>query len=479
MNYFYNGKEVNNFTILKLIGKGSYASVYKVKRKENNNIYAMKVMDGNKLNRKDKIGLINEINILSSNKNPNLLKFYEVFIENNFFHVIMEYADNKDLKSFIDYRKSRNAPLSYKSINKFFYQLCLGVKYLHDHNVIHRDLKPANIMVTKNFDLKIGDFGISKVFTENNKFAVTQIGSPIYMSPEVMGECKYCHKTDIWALGCILYELITFKPAFNANSLNELYKMIRVANYDRRKISNTMYSRLIDKMLLVNQNNRPDINYIIENIPNLENTPNDLNKTNNKILPALIIPKNKYQWNDILPKPAYSPVQSVLKNNLSEPFIENKLEVPVIRSKSQLDNYNDKKEDINEINQIVYKNNLPRVNFYKRRHNNRYNNIPLYRNNNRNNNISLYSNNNNNRNNIMYNRVDKNNLPKIINHADKYLNKVNEKKKSIFKNKMRYGENYISPYNQHLIKKDINLVYLKYNKNNYVSEYKDKFRYNF
>jgi len=113
MNYFYNGKEVRNFTILKLIGKGSYASVYKVKRNKDNNIYAMKIMDGDRLSKKEKLGLITEINILSKNNNPYLLKFYEVFIENNFFHIIMEYAENKDLKSFIDYRKSKNSPLSY------------------------------------------------------------------------------------------------------------------------------------------------------------------------------------------------------------------------------------------------------------------------------------------------------------------------------------------------------------------------------
>lgn len=546
MNYFYNGKEVRNFTILKLIGRGSYASVYKVKRNDDGNIYAMKIMDGDRLNKKEKLGLITEINILSKNNNPYLLKFYEVFIENNFFHVIMEYAENKDLKSFIDYRKSKNSPLSYNSINKLFYQLCQGVKYLHDHNVIHRDLKPANIMVTKNFDLKIGDFGISKVFTDYNKFAVTQIGSPLYMSPEVLGNCKYCYKTDIWALGCILYELFTFEPVFNARSLPELYRIIRIAKFDKRKIRNHSYLNLINKMLLVDQNSRPNIEYVLNNIPNLENEEKVLDKTCNKILPALIIPKNKYQWDDILPKPAYSPV-NIIKKNISEPVLINKnvsesnvskFDAPIFRSKSVMDNnidnenkkelkplpkvdpyfykvkpyskndvnpysrnnlkpidkinpiINNKVDDYNRIKPNYYSRNelkpmdknelkpidrndlnpinrnyVAKYNYYKRRDynqpiNNRYN----------------YPNLNKDNNNIMYNRVANNHLPKIINHADKYLEKEDEKKKFYYKNKMSYGKNYVSPYNQFLIKKDINLMNLRYNKNNYVSEYKDKFK---
>ena len=187
----YNGKIIRNFEIIKIIGKGSYASVYKVKRITDNEIYAMKVMNEFSLKREDKLGLINEINILSKNSCPYLIKFYEVFIENNNFFIIMEYAKNKDLREFLKYRKTKRRYLSEKTINKFFYQICKGVQYLHDHNVIHRDLKPANIMIDSEYNIKIGDFGISKIITDQNQFAKTQIGSPIYMSPEVINRNRY------------------------------------------------------------------------------------------------------------------------------------------------------------------------------------------------------------------------------------------------------------------------------------------------
>ena len=298
----------------------------------------------------------------------------------------------------------------------------------------------------------------------------------------------------MWSLGCILYELITFEPAFNARSLPELYRIIRVAKFNKRKISNYSYLNLINLMLSVDQNLRPNIEYILNNIPNLNNEKDNkqLDKTCNKILPALIIPKNKYQWDDILPKPAYSPLIK-LKKNISEPVLNDikaennnltKFDAPIFRSKSVIENnkeYYQNKNKLDPINKLkeesnneikpINRNYVAKYNYYKR---NEYN-YPKY-----NNRYNYPSSNNRynypSSNNVMYNRVDNNNLPKIINHADKYLEKENEKKNLYGKNKMSYGKNYISPYNQFLIKKDINLMKLRYNKNNYVSEYKDKYK---
>ena len=212
-------------------------------------------------------------------------------------------------------------------------------------------------------------------------------------------------------------------------------------------------------MLCVDQFTRPDINYILDKIPSSDNQhKKSLKKTNNKILPALIIPVNKFQWNEILPEPAYSPISK----NHSEPtlkIVENNNE-NVLRSKSQLDNLNP----------------LPKINYSKNIMNNHNNVIS---NNNYNNNNNLISNKNQNNkypsNNYLYNR----NLPRIINHADRYLKKQNvyeQKKNNDIKNKKRYGKDYISPYNQFVLKKDINFLYNKQKNNRYVSEYKDKFK---
>lgn len=541
MNYC-KGRKIKNFQILKLIGKGSYASVYKVERISDKNIYAMKVMNGNELHKnKEKLGLLNEINILSKNSNPYLLKFYEVFIEKNNFHIIMEYAAKKDLKSFLSYRKSINRPLSEKTINHFIYQICHGVKYLHDHNVIHRDLKPANIMVDSNLNLKIGDFGISKIFTDQNKFAVTQIGSPLYMSPEALGEGKYYHKTDIWAIGCILYEIITLDYAFNANSLPLLYKIIKCANFNKNKIRNNNYLKLINKMLCVDQYSRYDINTIIDILPKTNDVYKDDNKfkkTVNILKPAIIIPRNQNQWYQLLPKPSYSPISKnyslpeINPNENEDKKIYNEKN-NLIRSKSVNDNKDDH-DRIMKMNNYFYQNNkLPPANNYnKLKHINNNNNLPPTCDDNKLKPVKNYnklqpikdynrlrptkyndrynSYNNYKSKNVINNIYNSNNdkkqyfpipqfeskLPKIIYHNDRYNLKHKEDNKRIkereeyekkeyekreyekkLNNYKGYGQNYVSPYNQYVLNKNINKIYKKFNNNHYVSEYKDKYKY--
>jgi len=450
---FYNGKKIRNFEIIKLIGKGSYASVYKVKRCKDNNIYAMKVIDGNHLKKEDKIGLINEINILSKNNCPYLIKFYEVFIEKNFFYIVMEYAKRGDLKDYIQYRKSKNRFFSNETISKFFYQICKGVKYLHDHNVIHRDLKPANIFVDSNYNLKIGDFGISKIFTDQNKFSKTQIGSPIYMSPEAIGSNYYDTKTDIWALGCILYELETLNYAFNASSLPSLCRKIKSAKFNKNSIVNKHFLRIICLSLNTNQYQRPNIDSLIELIP-VKPKSNQLNKTSNKLLPIVKIPYSLNQWDDILPKASYSPK---ISKNFSVPHLNNnEINDPfVMRSKSVLDNYSN--------------------------HNNRYNHNKKYNNNIYNNHNNIYSNHNNIYNNKINNdygflKRKQNNPNKLkFNQYNNFLPEIKKKKNQHINNrrvnynhKSNYGKNYVSPYNQYLLRN-------KSNANRFVSEYKDNY----
>ena len=163
------------------------------------------MIKGYSLSPSDKISIVNEINIMAKHSCDYLIKFYEVFPYNQDFCIIMEYAINKDLRSMIKSYKSKRKQLSKNQILKWFKQLCIGVKYLHSHNIIHRDLKPANVLIDSDFNLKIADFGISKITTEQNELAKTQIGSPIYMSPETVKNKWYDNKVDIWALGCILY----------------------------------------------------------------------------------------------------------------------------------------------------------------------------------------------------------------------------------------------------------------------------------
>ena len=153
----------------------------------------------------------NEIEILKSCKDPNIVRYKEDFYEGGKILLVMEFCEGGALDNFIS--KLRR-PLKEPELLQKFSQILSGLQYIHSRNILHRDLKPANIFLTSNQDLKIGDFGISKSLTGTRQMAKTFCGTPCYMAPEVLGGKLYNHKADIWSLGCILYELATLQVPF-------------------------------------------------------------------------------------------------------------------------------------------------------------------------------------------------------------------------------------------------------------------------
>jgi NIMA (never in mitosis gene a)-related kinase len=97
-------------------------------------------------------------------------------------------------------------------------QICFAVKYLHDKKILHRDLKLSNIFISSNGDIKLGDFGIAKVLSNTDEFTKTIVGTPYYLSPEICQKKPYNYKSDIWSLGCVLYEIMNLKHAFEGDS---------------------------------------------------------------------------------------------------------------------------------------------------------------------------------------------------------------------------------------------------------------------
>ena len=203
---------VNGYTIKERIGVGSYGRVYKVFKK--NTYYVLKEIPLNSSNAAEKINSVqNEAEILSSLNNKYVVKFYESFKMNQNIYILMEYCDNGDLCTFLSKikktRKSDDYYLDEDFVWKLFIQMSIGLYYIHSKKIIHRDIKTLNIFLTKDLDAKIGDLGVAKIL-ENTNHANTFIGTPYYVSPEMCKNKPYNEKSDIWALGCILYELLTF-----------------------------------------------------------------------------------------------------------------------------------------------------------------------------------------------------------------------------------------------------------------------------
>jgi NIMA (never in mitosis gene a)-related kinase len=120
---------------------------------------------------------------------------------------------------------------------KIFMQIILALKECHEHKILgkilHRDIKPGNVFFDANNNVKLGDFGLSRILSEESQYAQTNVGTPYYMSPEQINEASYDEKTDIWSTGCVLYEMVALKPPFLASNHLALATKIIQGKIDR------------------------------------------------------------------------------------------------------------------------------------------------------------------------------------------------------------------------------------------------------
>ena len=253
---------IRDFKREKIIGKGSFGSVYLVRRRQDNKIYALKTVILEKLNKKEQENSVNEVRILASINHPNVIGYKEAFWddEKSALNIVMEYADDGDLHSKIEKMKKAGGYFKEPIIWSYAIQMIEGLKALHDKKIMHRDLKSANIFLVKDkHQCKLGDMNVSKVIKE--KVLHTQTGTPYYASPEVWNDAPYSYKSDLWSIGCVVYELCELRPPFQGKDLDELYENVCKGKPER---INKAYSEDLWKMILmllqVDVNKRVDCN---------------------------------------------------------------------------------------------------------------------------------------------------------------------------------------------------------------------------
>ena len=253
---------IRDFKKEKVIGKGSFGSVYLVRRRQDNKIYALKSVILEKLSKKEQENSVNEVRILASVNHPNVIGYKEAFWddEKSALNIVMEYADDGDLHSKIEKMKKSGGYFKEPIIWSYAIQMIEGLKALHDKKIMHRDLKSANIFLVKNkHQCKLGDMNVSKVIKE--KVLHTQTGTPYYASPEVWNDAPYSYKSDLWSIGCVIYELCALRPPFQGKDLDELYENVCKGKPER---INEVYSddlwKMITMLLQVDVNKRVDCN---------------------------------------------------------------------------------------------------------------------------------------------------------------------------------------------------------------------------
>lgn len=251
------------FQKIKTLGEGAYGKAILVRRKSDQKKYVIKEIDVIKMSPRERREARQEVTVLAKMKHPNITSYIESFEERGKLFICMDYCDGGDLHDKIAAQRGVSFPED--QVLDWFVQIALALKHVHDRKILHRDLKTQNIFLTKNNMIKLGDFGIAKVLRNTCELAKTAIGTPYYLSPEICDNQSYNNKSDIWSLGCILYEMTTLKHAFDAGNMKGLVLKILKGTY---KPIPSYYGRdlrgLIDKCLQQNPKSRPSVNTILK-----------------------------------------------------------------------------------------------------------------------------------------------------------------------------------------------------------------------
>ncbi|KAL4438072.1 hypothetical protein ABPG74_016851 [Tetrahymena malaccensis] len=320
---------LNDFDVIRKLGEGAYSSVFKVRRISNGQDYAMKNIKMGSLSAKEQENAINEVRFLASLSSQEIIGYKEAFYDEKtgLLHIIMEYCAGGDLLNKIRNLKKKNQYLDEKVVWLYIIQMIKGLKCLHDLNILHRDFKCANIMLTRDHkNLKLGDLNVSKVAKKGMLY--TQTGTPYYASPEVWRDKPYNSKSDVWSLGCVIYELVSLNPPFKAQDMEGLFKKVQKGQYD--PIPSWYSQDLTDFLSLclqVNPKMRLTTSELLETpyIQRRLNIAQELNVDYNpfncdvkqELLKTLKVGKNLKQLNNILPEPQYESTASSEMNSFS------------------------------------------------------------------------------------------------------------------------------------------------------------------
>jgi len=218
----------------------------------------------NTLSEKEQQGALLEANLLRQLDHAHIVSYKSSFIEKGVLIIVMEYWEVGDLSYHIKKKKAKNEYFTEDEILNWFIQIAISLEYIHGRKVIHRDIKTSNIFLTGNNTVKLGDFGISRVLESTNEAAMTVVGTPYYMSPEVWESKPYTFKSDVWALGWVLYELWTLQHAFLADNLLGLVFKIVKGNYDNiPSVYSSDMKNLVDLILNKDASKRPTVQEIL------------------------------------------------------------------------------------------------------------------------------------------------------------------------------------------------------------------------
>ncbi|KAH8287006.1 hypothetical protein KR054_000543 [Drosophila jambulina] len=266
----FSQKTLQDYEVLAVMGNGSFGTCYKVRDKSTGELFAWKGMNYDELDEDKCEALVSEISVLRQLQHPNIVQYYHHLVnrEAKSVYIVMECCAGGDLAQIVQRARSQRRRFEERYIWRVLFQLCRALQVCHNKipngTILHRDIKPANIFLDAAGNAKLGDFGLARMLRRDQSFAASFVGTPHYMSPELVRGRKYDRKSDVWAVGCLVYEMCALRPPFRGRAFDQLSEKIAQGEFSRiPAVYSSDLQEIIAFMLAVDHEQRPGIEVII------------------------------------------------------------------------------------------------------------------------------------------------------------------------------------------------------------------------
>nr|XP_020649582.1 serine/threonine-protein kinase Nek9 isoform X1 [Pogona vitticeps] len=259
-------QEELHYAPIRVLGRGAFGEATLYRRTEDDSLVVWKEVDLTRLSEKERRDALNEIVILALLQHDNIIAYYNHFMDNNTLLIELEYCNGGNLYDKI--LRQKDKLFEEEMVVWYLFQIASAVSCIHREGILHRDIKTLNIFLTKVNLIKLGDYGLAKKLNSEYSMAETLVGTPYYMSPELCQGVKYNFKSDIWAVGCVAFELLTLKRTFDAT--NPLNLCVKIVQGNRAmEVDSSVYSQeliqMVHSCLDQDPEKRPTADELLEN----------------------------------------------------------------------------------------------------------------------------------------------------------------------------------------------------------------------